>query len=189
MQSLNNKKKYALLFLFSCFSFFLFTSIAKADTNFYSTCLPPDIDGYTNCTGYLETNPLTFKISTDTSHNYWNITESGDFPYALNLYDITNTNLYSEPYLLGGTFTGGTGEPDGTYFIRVQIVGTSNYSDVFPIYIKDNKVYLNSNDIPTTTAGISTGNIEFGLAIIITMMFLGFIGYIWNRTTRKKPWK
>lgn len=35
----------------------------------------------------------------------------------------------------------------------------------------------------------TTGNIEFGIGIIIVFMSLALIGFVWNSTTRKKPWK
>jgi len=46
---------------------------------------------------------------------------------------------------------------------------------------------------PETTNATSTiaylGSIAFGQAIIITLLFLGFIGYIYNSIHTKKPWQ
>jgi len=33
------------------------------------------------------------------------------------------------------------------------------------------------------------GSIAVGIAVIIGMMSLGFVGFIWNRINRKKPWQ
>jgi len=41
----------------------------------------------------------------------------------------------------------------------------------------------------TTTSTINTGNLEFGLAIIIALLSLNFVSFIWNRTGNKKSWK
>jgi len=42
----------------------------------------------------------------------------------------------------------------------------------------------------TTTGDImALGSIVLGLGIIATMMFIGLVGYIFNRISSKKPWK
>jgi len=42
----------------------------------------------------------------------------------------------------------------------------------------------------TATSTIAVGGIEFGLAIIIVLLSLMFIGFIWNRTiTKRKKWQ
>jgi len=45
----------------------------------------------------------------------------------------------------------------------------------------------------TTTTATSTeailGSISFGLAIIITILFIAVIGYVYNKITPKKPWQ
>jgi hypothetical protein len=41
----------------------------------------------------------------------------------------------------------------------------------------------------TATSTMATGNIEFGLAIIITLLSLLLISFVWNRISINKPWK
>jgi len=42
----------------------------------------------------------------------------------------------------------------------------------------------------TATSTIAVGGIEFGLAIIIVLLSLMFIGFVWNRTiTKRKKWQ
>lgn len=45
------------------------------------------------------------------------------------------------------------------------------------------------NSVATSTEVSYLGTLNFGVAIIITFIFLGFLGYIFNRISSKKPWK
>jgi hypothetical protein len=79
---------------------------------------------------------------------------------------------------------------DGNYVISGYTADYDTYNPQFsPFIIKNGLFYKDINDIPvTTSSGIKTGNIEFGLAIVITLMCLGFVGFIYNRTSKKRPW-
>lgn len=48
--------------------------------------------------------------------------------------------------------------------------------------------YAIGSSTATTTDQRFLGSISFGLVIIITLLFLGFVGYIYNSFTTKKPW-
>jgi len=75
---------------------------------------------------------------------------------------------------------------DGEYFLSIT---TMTETHLIPLYIKDNKFYFDLNDIPETAGGTEKNNIEFGLAIIIAIMSITFIGYLWNSFKSKKYWK
>jgi len=48
-------------------------------------------------------------------------------------------------------------------------------------------VYLTEEDMASTTAQIASLN--FGLTIIIVLMFIGLTGFIWNSFNKKKKWQ
>lgn len=76
---------------------------------------------------------------------------------------------------------------DGIYtLIYVLENETSNYPPI-PIYVYKGKFYLNNTEIDQVTK--TDNNLNFGIMIIIVLMSLMFIGYIYNRTVKKQPWK
>ncbi|MEN9919427.1 MAG: hypothetical protein RL662_1863 [Bacteroidota bacterium] len=80
--------------------------------------------------------------------------------------------------------------PDGDYYYKTSDLINYDFSKSINIYKVDGLYYYSVNDIPVDSpSGTPTGNIEFGLGIIIVFMSLAFVGFIWNSMTKKKPWK
>lgn len=74
--------------------------------------------------------------------------------------------------------------------------GTSQWVQQY--FVKDGKLYYPDELFATTTpidnslassTVTSLGSINFGLAIIVSLMFLAFVTYIYIRMSRKKSWQ
>jgi len=70
--------------------------------------------------------------------------------------------------------------------------GNGNSSLYYQIYGEaiEEEQPVGTSTIATTTADVmALGSITLGLGIIITLMMLGYAGFIFNRISNKKPWK
>jgi len=133
---------------------------------------------------------VTTKIITGTSPDRGEIYFTNVFYQMVNPYvlDYQGSTVYTVMDTQNTLYVGdNAGLPDGKYYWVVYALNTvGEIPDPIPFWIKDGLFYDNENDIPKATK--ENGDIEFGLAIIITLLCLGYVGFIYNRTSKKKAW-
>jgi len=148
-------------------------------------------DTWTVGTGDLTGTPT---LKTFTFSGAEQITLNSFTDYFVCFYWLTSTGNNATIYgLIGRDSTSPTHGGEIQYDLSGALEswsGTTVHN--YPFY-----VYGDLEETPATGGGdleLSTttseyGNIEFGLAIIITLMSLMTVGFIFNTFTRKKPWK
>lgn len=120
---------------------------------------------------------LPFEISSNTPNGTCDITETGTWTFWVNEALGYNYNTvgdyfynYVEPVNYGCTY------PSATNF------DVSANRD-------DNTCMFDLTASSTAQISENLGSLNFGLAIIITLMSLGFVGYIYNGISKKRKWQ
>jgi len=206
-------KKFSLLFF--CL-FFLFPSQSKADITTFCNSYDNDYDigqttsgfdgvsdysfsgGITQTSGYIDcigvtSGPMTFYPSLDRESldfgslnaelsNYYII----DFEGNVICYESLGIT-YGRIPVTCGTMS------DGSFILLYDILGSTSVLPGIPLYVVDGKFYLDINEIPVvtlpSTIESSVGSLNFGLAIIIVLLSLGFITMVYNLMKPKKQWQ
>jgi len=90
------------------------------------------------------------------------------------------------------SLSSGTNDPPGgTNWTESGVDGEVPAPDLSNIYTcTEEETGTSTPTTATTTMDVmALGSIVLGLGIIATMMFIGLVGYIFNRISSKKPWK
>lgn len=188
---MNYLNKILLLSLFFIPSFFIHAESVKTlnSTQSVISC-SGDYSTYQDCIQSQVYSNITLQISQDREF----ITYYGPILAGYNEYD-TNGNAShgaSELETFVYQLANQSGDPytDGNW--NTYLYTTNGDTYWFSFYTVNGKIYFDLNDIPTVVAPsveVTTGNVEFGIAIIITLLCLGFVGFIYNKTSKKRPWK
>ena len=147
------------------------------------------------CTGYVESASQSSAVSFDNSAFYFRavdyfnlvlVTDSDDNVLLTDTFPSVTKTLNQDTVLDDSS----VGFPDGFYYVVFQDYGYNGTSLHFSVV--DGKFYIDyvptisSDNVPVVKA---LGSLNFGLAVILCLMFVQFIWVIYNSFTSKKQWR
>jgi len=201
---------FKLLLLSSIF-FFAIPTFAEVDKDRFIVCndYPTyDSSGFTGVTDFTLTPQSLvnscYEYASQPSDALFVISPSreqldivylyGSYSVAPLLYTVDFSTSYNGYDTSGGYtyFDQSNAVPDGYYLAYYSLSSSFSYSDIVPVYVVDGLFYLDLNDIPiqeVSTVETSVGSLNFGIAIIITLLSLFVIAFIYNQMKAKKAWQ
>jgi len=183
-------KKFNYLFLL--LAFVIPVSAFGADDEIRTVCNPYlTVSWY--CTGYSITKS-NFQISSDMKDFYLSDWYAG-FNGSPELYTLDfGTSYVFNEVVAGNVYILNTTTdsiPDGLYLLYYQVNGTGDNSLV-SVRVFEGRFYLNNPTVPEsvdTSFVAQLGSLNFGLAMILVILFLYFTVFVYNSFRARKPWR